>query len=521
MTLRDIPERLLRHIWYHQLFERTGLSTHDGRSVHVLSPGIPNEDAGPDFSGACIRIGDILFRGDVEIHHNPAAWISHRHQMDPHYNSVILHVVLTVRGAERPSFTVSGRPLPLLVLQPFLGEQLIACLEHNPVPHAAAPEPRIPCTPLRPGDVHRLVLPWLETLAGQRLEMRVRTLEGRLMLLADEAHSTMCAPLPEFAGRANRLHGPPPRHAPPDLARGEFWDQLLFEGVMEGMGYAKNQQPFLALARTLTLKRLRDFGFEDIDTLIALLLGTAGLMPSPGTVADTECRSYLVSLHRRWKTLRPLLKIPLLHEGDWLFFRLRPANFPTARLAAMAFLLRQMFTSDTMQAVRAIVTSTAPVAHRIRALMMLLAVRPDNFWEQHLLFIAGSGRGVAIGRSRSLDIITNTLIPLTLLHARTCAQTTGEEEIRELYAHLPAPSPNTFTRIVQRDLLGREFRLHTALLGQGALQLYKHYCLARRCPHCAINGGPGAAAPTSGSECRSVKSFAVSSSPPGRGCCSE
>jgi hypothetical protein len=488
MTPRDIPERLLRHIWYHQIFERTRLSTHDGRSVHVLSPGAPNEDAGPDFS-------DILFRGDVEIHHTPAEWTSHRHQNDPHYNSVILHVVLALGGTERPSFTLSGRPLPLLVLQPFLGGLLDAHVQGNPPPRGAASTPRIPCTPLSSADTPRLLLPWLETLAGQRLEMRVHSLEGRLKLLADEAHSPTHALLLDCTGRAVTISGPVLPQAPLDLARGEFWDQLLFEGVMEGMGYAKNQQPFLALARTLTLKRLRVFGLEDTDTMLALLLGTAGLLPSPRTIADEECRRYLLSLRRRWRKLRPHMKIPLLHEGDWLFFRLRPANFPTARLAAMAFLLRQMFTRDSMQMVRAIILSPASPAQRTRALMTLLAVRPDNFWGRHLLFAAESGRGVAIGRSRSLDIITNTLIPLTLLHARTCSGTTAEERIRELYAGLPAPSPNTVTRIVQRDLLGRRFRLHTALLGQGALQLYRFYCLPRRCPHCAIGYRPGAATP--------------------------
>jgi hypothetical protein len=497
MTPRDIPERLLRHIWYHQLFERTRLSTHDGRSVHVLSPGTPNEDAGPDFSGASIRIGDILFRGDVEIHRTPAEWISHQHQNDPHYNSVILHVVLALGGTERPSFTLSGRPLPLLVLQPFLGEHLDTHAQNNPSPRGAAAKPRIPCTPLSPGKTPRLVLPWLETLAGQRLEMRVRTLEGRMRLLADEAHCPMHAPLPDSTGQAATIPGPVLPQAPPDLARGEFWDQLLFEGVMEGMGYAKNQQPFLALARTLTLKRLRVFGLEDTNTMLALLLGTAGLLPSPRTIADEECRRYLLSLRRRWRKLRPYMKIPLLHEGDWLFFRLRPANFPTARLAAMAFLLRQMFTPDSMETVQAIIMSPASVAQRTRALTMLLAVRPDDFWGRHLLFAGASGQGVAIGRSRSLDIITNTLIPLTLLHARTYPGTTAEERIRELYAGLPAPSPNTVTRIVQRDLLGRRFRLHTALLRQGALQLYRFYCLPRRCLHCVIGYRPGVATPCS------------------------
>ena len=69
------------------------MSTVDGRRVHVIDPGRLNTDAGPDFFNAKIRIGSDMWAGDVEIHVNASDWHRHRHDGDPAYNSVILHVV--------------------------------------------------------------------------------------------------------------------------------------------------------------------------------------------------------------------------------------------------------------------------------------------------------------------------------------------------------------------------------------------------------------------------------------------
>ena len=57
-----ISEFRFRQIWERQQFSSARLTTADGRAVHILSPGLPNADAGPDFLNAAIRIGSITFR---------------------------------------------------------------------------------------------------------------------------------------------------------------------------------------------------------------------------------------------------------------------------------------------------------------------------------------------------------------------------------------------------------------------------------------------------------------------------
>ena len=69
-----IPERFLRQLWKHQLFEQTSLQTADGRQIEIISPGTLNPNSGPDFLGARIRIGGILFAGNIELHRSVDEW---------------------------------------------------------------------------------------------------------------------------------------------------------------------------------------------------------------------------------------------------------------------------------------------------------------------------------------------------------------------------------------------------------------------------------------------------------------
>ena len=63
-----IPERFLRQLWKQQHFSKTNLRTADGQPVDILSPGKLNLNGGPDFLNASVRIGGLLFRGNIEIH---------------------------------------------------------------------------------------------------------------------------------------------------------------------------------------------------------------------------------------------------------------------------------------------------------------------------------------------------------------------------------------------------------------------------------------------------------------------
>ena len=88
-----MDEQFLHYIWKYQKFDQTDLSLTDRRVLTVFNIGIHNHDSGPDFEEARIKIEDIQWAGHVEIHINSSDWNKHKHQKDPAYQNVVLHVV--------------------------------------------------------------------------------------------------------------------------------------------------------------------------------------------------------------------------------------------------------------------------------------------------------------------------------------------------------------------------------------------------------------------------------------------
>lgn len=120
-----ISELLIQKIWLRRDFVGDALRTTDGRALKVIKPGRWNRLDGPDFIGAEIELGDQRILGDVEIHFYQRDWSAHRHETNPSFNGVVLHVVVFDIGEnERPAVTAAGRTLPTLVLAPTLREGL-------------------------------------------------------------------------------------------------------------------------------------------------------------------------------------------------------------------------------------------------------------------------------------------------------------------------------------------------------------------------------------------------------------
>ena len=108
-------ERDLVRRWANGTLINIPLRTTDGERLTVLYPGRPGGGAGPDFRDAVIRLGDArTLSGDVEIHLRGAAWRSHGHAQDPHYQQVILHVVYA--NDLEPTRLPHGQPIPVLAL---------------------------------------------------------------------------------------------------------------------------------------------------------------------------------------------------------------------------------------------------------------------------------------------------------------------------------------------------------------------------------------------------------------------
>jgi hypothetical protein len=484
----QFPEHLLRTIWEKQRFASSHLRTQVGQPITILSPGTFNSDGGPDFLNARVRIGNVTYRGDVELHTDAAEWKAHSHDTDPHYNKVILHVVMTADAIAPPTHTASDRPVPLLILHPYLDEHVRSAWMPSFSDEKSERVERIKCYGLN-GDVPAdLIARWINSLANERIELKVRRMEERLKQLVDESRLVIREPYPRYYGNPDEIPLPRKEYTQRDFAERQLWEQLLYEGIMEGMGYAKNREPFLALAQSVRLRTLRQYSLTDITTMMALLFGAGGLLPSTRAVKEKEGRSYLRPLRRTWKELRRSFKGPRLNEGDWLFFRLRPSNFPTARLAAVCLLLSLMFDeSGFRRLIGVFKNETLSSRERVNVLHATFRIEPDEYWSRHYHFKGAAGKnGIRLGTARINEILVNSIVPTVLLYARIFKDQRVRANARSLLSFLPPLQENSITRLMETQLTRGKIEMSSASRQQGVIQLFKLYCSSGRCSECKI-----------------------------------
>ena len=350
MSTYRIHERFLRHIWNRQLLRSTELHTTDGRQVVVEDPGILNRDSGPDVRRARIRIGDTLYSGDVEIHRTVGEWLLHHHHADPAYNSVILHVLLQRPMPDERSVTRSGRELPMLVLGDFLADTLRIVWQEAILEERNHRRAAIPCYQQNHDVPLSVMEPWLDHVAAERLEIKMRRFEERLRDLAvrrklsvQETPRTWGEPPDEDT--PDSIPPPLPELTRPDLSHRELWDQLLYEGILEGLGYSKNRMPFIRLSQHLTLEFLRSLNADTMQTE-ALLFGVAGLLPSREAALTDDAASYAALLRTTWEALSPHYRGDRLSSSDWILSPTRPANTPVLRLVAARDIVRKILRLD-------------------------------------------------------------------------------------------------------------------------------------------------------------------------------
>lgn len=281
-----ISERDLWLVWQSRRLPAE-LRTREGRRVRILFPGIANTGAGPDFLGAQIAFDDEgPRRGDVELHVRATAWKSHGHDRDPHYNGVLLHVVLEDDGG--PAHLATGLPIPVLALGPLLpalGEPPAPADWEGPCRNEGArrPEPAAIRAAMIQGGTARFTsraAQWESELAARRIEDCVLRALLRAAGLGGNGEAT--------AALADALDG------------------TILESLIRG---------------SLVERQV---------VISAALLGMGGLLVQAGADED---------LHEAWNRQRAYWPGRPLDGRQWRRFRLRPANLPEARLRVVAAVL--------------------------------------------------------------------------------------------------------------------------------------------------------------------------------------
>ncbi len=416
-----MKEDFLHYIWQHQYYRKTDLATTEGEPVQVMRTGYYNTDAGPDFREAIVKIGDVEWSGSVEIHLRASDWRRHNHQTDLKYDQVTLHVVWE---ADTPVLRTDGTVIPVLELKDRVDTALVYTYKQL---HEA--RTTIPCANVWPAVPEITKTMMLGRALTERLEQKGQDV---LQLYTNYNHD---------------------------------WEATAYHVLFKGFGFKINQLPMERLAAALPATIVRKH--RQLYQLEALLFGQAGFLVDVDTnYAQQLAKEYSFLSHKY------ILGEKAMQRHHWNFMRMRPANFPTIRLAQLAAVLanRQSFFTAILE------------AQTIKHYEALFMAEVSEFWQEHFTFSPEPSKATkTMGKGSAHNLIINVAVPLLAAYAQFSGDRTHLEKAIELLEKLKEAS-NKFTRLYEE--LG--WKARTAADNQAALSLYKNYCQPVNCLQCAV-----------------------------------
>lgn len=414
-----MQEQLLQFIWQHSLYDPTRLVTTGGEAVIVSHPGALNTNAGPDFQNARIKVGDTTLAGHVELHIRTSDWQKHGHQNDAAYGNVILHVVL------EDDLCQQHPEIPLLILGSHIAPLIL-----EKYSTLTAKSSNITCaTQLKVvRDITKEA--WLSRLLVERWEEKLVSWKELLDQSAED------------------------------------WRNLLYWRMAANFGFKVNAEPFLQLARSLPLNILAKHKGNQLQ-IEALLFGQAGML-------DTDfADEYPKKLKTEYDYLRIKYKLQPIATHLWKFLRMRPANFPTIRIAQFADLISRSLH----------LFSQLIECNDIKQIQPLLDAEASEYWRSHYIFdeVAENETPKKMGKSSVDNIIVNTVAPIQFLYAQRTGDATLQERSLQLLDFVK-PEKNHITD----EWAAYNWPSRNAGESQAQIQLYNNYCMPKKCLNCAI-----------------------------------
>ena len=415
-------EKLLHYVWQHKLFPLTPLTTIEGLSVEVIDPGLHNSNAGPDFFNAKVKIDDTLWVGNVEIHERASDWFRHKHDTDPAYDSVILHVV----GISDCEIPVKGqRVLPQMELS--VPEKVL-----NNYSELLAEEAFPPCYRVIPEIPTLIVHSWMSALTTERLENKTKRIENWLQKTDGD------------------------------------WQRTFFITLARNFGFGTNADAFEEWATHIPMMAVgkhRDDAFQ----VEAFFFGQAGLL-SNDMVPEERRDDYFIRLQREYEFLAHKFSLVPMDAKVWKFLRLRPQNFPHIRLSQLVNLYHSQ-QADFSRLLE---------AENIEQLMALFSTRVTPYWENHFTFGGESTAHSKILQPASLRLLLiNTVAPLLFAYGRYNMDESRCESAFELLEKLEAEQ-----NFITRSWKKAGITVDNAADSQALIELRKNYCDRKDCLRC-------------------------------------
>ncbi|MGE0637931.1 MAG: DUF2851 family protein [Bacteroidia bacterium] len=351
-----MTEDFLHYVWKYKAFHLSGLKTLEGEPIQIIKTGEHNQDAGPDFFNARLKIGNTTWAGNIEIHLKSSDWRKHLHNNNGNYNNLILHLVYE----NDEDIAHSGKPVATAELKDLIDKNLE--YKYNQLLYA---KQWIPCANQLNTVSSFTINNWLERLLIERLERKAKTISSLLEL------------------NKNNL------------------EETFYIFLARNFGMKVNAVPFELLAKSLPNSFLGKHK-SSLFQVEALLFGQSGLL-------EKEFKDdYPNQLKKEYLFLQKKFSLQPIEGHLWKFLRLRPVNFPTVRIAQLALLIHNSsgLFSKIMEAQKA------------DELRKLLNAETSDYWNTHYVFDKESpAQKKNLGTVAIDNILINSIVPFMFVYA--------------------------------------------------------------------------------------------------------
>lgn len=482
-----INEKFLYEIWKKQDFDKV-LTTQENEKITIVDAGTENtEFGGPDFKNARIKIGNITYQGDVEIDLYHSDWKGHGHFLNKKYNKVILHAVMNNNSNDHFVMTQDGRKVQSILLESFLKKDLrtdihqaILSERENRLEH------KMPCSELNSIVTKKEKLAYMFDLGFARFRHKRDKMMQRLKEITYLSELNLKEPIVRYDLDENFNNR---KFVSKDFSNKAIWHQLIYESIFEALGYSNNKEIMRRLAEAADVRFFNTLieNEEFVSIAESVLYNVAGLIPDVESLPDEETTEYSRKIYQQWKKIGNKYDGRTFNSVNWHFFKLRPQNFPTIRIAGGARLLNRLLKENMVENIIALFKKTNNPRRLASDLRSLFMVKAQGFWKKHFVFDQPSKVDLKyfIGFSRADEIIINIILPIISIYFEIFNKHDLTKKVLKLYLNYYQIGDNSVVTEVVNTLALDDAGKRT-VFHQGMIELFKEFCSKEKCLECNI-----------------------------------
>lgn len=481
-----VYETHLYDIWKSQHFNKP-LQTTSGLDITVLDPGVRDEGiSGPDFKHARIRIGNLTYVGDVEIDGDYSNWKSHGHNIDNKYDKIVLHVSLFNKFNHQYVYTKEGRKVPTVCLSKFLDEKLVEKFEVKADKTKNSPNSKLKCSSLIETVDSDFKKKYILNIGLERFDKKCKRIYHRLKELAYLKEMKLNEPVIAY-DLTEKFNERKFTHE--DFKDHELWQQLFYEFIFEALGYSQNKTIMMNLAQSANIHFIKKLGKDGelFKRLEAVMFTIGGLIPDAKRLPDSETSDYTKQLAAQWENICKIYDGKTYDETQWHFFKMRPQNFPTVRIAGGVHIIYNLLYGGLLQNIVKKIDEIRNLSVLINSLRSLFVIRSSGFWQKHYVFDQPANGEIKyfVGASRADELVINVVLPFMSVYFDIFGNEELSKKVLKLYNIYTQDSDNKIVRDVAEGLELTEY-LKRTIYSQGMIELFRSKCSKNKCLECEI-----------------------------------